>query len=178
MWGTWGTLAGCPISRALFAREVGDLPQPPAATCTRPRFCSKLAPHWGSASPEDHVSADRQILVVLRAGRSFRSACAGADCPAPTCLLPPHEPSLPGFGGGGIRAARGPRHRLLQSRLLPRRDHVAVGQSATLGHGRLRRKKSRQRRGIARNHPGQPASLIPIHPRSPANIPRLSAAIA
>jgi hypothetical protein len=115
------------------------------------RFPTLLAPisdsvlcwhHFELLVHGSYAPPDRQILAPVRAGRNSCSPGVSRHGCASACLLPPQvSPPVPRDRNLGSGPALSQQYRLLQPRLLPRRDHIPVRASPDIiGVGRRARR--------------------------------------
>ena len=126
----------------------------------------------------NHAAPHRQIAVVVRADRHLCAASLGGHGSASALLLSAdgRAPLSRGRQRGGRRigSALDPWRRMLRSRLLPRRDHIAVGRSAVVVGASLRAERRKLRRGAGFQKSHLEPFRVAICARSSANLHRLN----
>jgi hypothetical protein len=126
----------------------------------------------------NHAAPHRQIAVVVRADRHLCAASPGSHSSTSAFLLPAQvrPPVSPASQRDGRRigSALDPWRRMLRSRLLPRRDHIAVGRSAVVVGASLRAERRKLRRGAGFQKSHLEPFRVAICARSSANLHRLN----
>jgi len=126
----------------------------------------------------NHAAPHRQIAVVVRADRHLCAVSPGGHSSVSALLLPaqvrpPVSPASQ-LGGRGIGSALNPWRRMLHSRLLPRRDYIAVGRSAVVLGASLRAECRKLRPSDGFQKPHHEPLRLAICARSSANLHRLN----
>jgi hypothetical protein len=122
-----------------------------------------------------HAALDRQISFVVRACRSICSARDGRHgCVTARLLCSQGYSPVPRVGFSGNCAVGHPRHRLLQSRLLPCRDNIAIGASAAVVAAALPAERRCSRLRIDGTNSSCETLLIAIDTRPSASLYRLT----
>jgi hypothetical protein len=159
-------------SRAGDATFSPDSHSPPPLHPVHSLFYA--GPTRGSVSQRSHAAPDRQISALVHASRNLHSARVRGDCCPGPCLLHPQNPSVPRFHIAGTHATRNRCIRLLQPRLLSRRDHISMGKSATGDEHFLLRWCRSSRHRFAPKRSRHATLRLTIHPRPSANLHRLN----